>query len=166
MNTVLHELTETLDRLSIVYDKLLEIAKAKQLCLISGNMEELERLLYQEKNQIEIAQLLEEKRQHIVNVYCKENSVQGKDITMRSLINTMDTVHGEKINGYIVKLTQSINKLQEVNQTNRTLTHYSLEITEDLMKIFCPPAFQYPVYHHTGKIQENELPMVLIDTEI
>lgn len=62
MNTLLDKLTETIDRLSIIYDELLETAKTKQCCLISGNIEELEMLLYQEKNQTEIAQLLEEKK--------------------------------------------------------------------------------------------------------
>lgn len=166
MNTLLDELIETFDRLSIVYGELLETAKAKQRCLISRNIEELEMLLYREKNQAEIAQLLEEKRQNITSSYCKENRVQVKNVTMRSLIDNMDNLHREKLNGLLNKLTRSIKQLHEVNQTNIALTHYSLEITEDIIKIFCPPAFQYPIYHHTGKIRENELPMVLIDTEI
>lgn len=166
MNTLLDELTETIDRLSIVYDELLETAKTKQHCLISGNIEELEMLLYQEKNQTEIAQLLEEKRQNIISRYCEENNVRGKNVTMRSLMNNMDNLHRERIGSLLNKLTQSIKQLQKVNQTNTTLTHYSLEITEDIIKIFCPPAFQYPIYHPTGKIQGHELPMVLIDTEI
>ncbi|MCF6154413.1 MAG: flagellar protein FlgN [Candidatus Brocadia sp.] len=166
MNTLLDKLTDTIDRLSIVYDKLLETAKTKQHCLISGNIEELEMLLYQEKNQAEIAQFLEEKRQNIIIRYCKENNVRGKNVTMRSLMNNMDNLHRERTGSLLNKLTQSIKQLQKVNQTNTTLTHYSLEITEDIIKIFCPPAFQYPIYHPTGKIQEHELPMVLIDTEI
>jgi hypothetical protein len=166
MNTLLDELIETFDRLSIIYDELLETAKAKQRCLIAGNIEELEMLLYREKNQAEIAQLLEEKRQNIMNRYCKENNVQVKDVSMKSLTNEMDNLHREKMGNLLNKLTQSIKQLQEVNQTNTTLTHYSLEITEDIIKIFCPPAFQYPIYHHTGKMRENELPRVLIDTEI
>lgn len=166
MNKLLHELTETLDRLSIVYDELLETAKTKQRCLISGNIEELEMLLYQEKNQAEIAQLLEEKRKNIVSKYCKQYHTEEKNITVKSLMNKMDNVHREKIGNLLDKLTQSIKHLREINQTNATLTHYSLEITEDIMKIFCPPAFQYPIYQHTGKIKENMLPRVFIDTEI
>lgn len=166
MNTLLDELTETFDRLAIVYNELFETAKKKQRCLISGNIEELEMLLYQEKNQAEIAQILEEKRQNIISSYCRENNVQVKNVTMKALMNNMDNSHREKIGNLLNKLIQLIKQLQEVNQVNTTLTHYSLEITEDIVKIFCPPAFQYPVYHHTGKIRENELPMVLIDTEI
>ncbi|GAN35090.1 MAG: flagellar protein FlgN [Candidatus Brocadia sp. AMX2] len=166
MNTLLDKLTETIDRLSIIYDELLETAKTKQCCLISGNIEELEMLLYQEKNQTEIAQLLEEKRQNIINSYCKENHAQRKNVTMRSLMNNMDNLHRERVGSLLNKLTLSMKQLQQVNQTNTTLTHYSLDITEDIIKIFCPSAFQYSVYHHTGKIQEHEMPMVLIDTEI
>jgi len=166
MSKLLDELTETFDRLSVVYHELLETTKTKQRCLISGNIEELETLLYQEKNQAEIAQLLEEKRQNILSRYCKEYNMQEKNITVKSLMNKMDNLHREKIDSLLDKLTQSIKQLQEVNQVNTTLTHYSLEITEDIMKIFCPPAFQYPIYRYTGKIQENELPRVLIDTEL
>lgn len=166
MNTLLDELTEAFARLSIIYDELLETAKTKQRYLISGNIEEMETLLYQEKNQAEIAQLLEEKRQNIIKRYCREHNVQGKKVTMKSLMNNMDNLYREKIGSLLNKLIQSIEQLQEVNHANSTLTHYSLEITEDIIKIFCPPAFQYPIYHHTGKIQENEMPMVLINTEL
>lgn len=166
MNTLLDKLTETFDRLLIVYNELFETAKKKQRCLISGNIEELETLLYQEKNQAEIARLLEEKRQNIISSYCKENNVKEKNVTMKSLMNNMGDSHREKIGNLLNKLMQSIKQLQDVNQVNTTLTHYSLEITEDIIKIFCSPGFQYPVYHHSGKIRENELLTTLIDTEL
>ncbi|MDQ1272085.1 MAG: hypothetical protein QG591_715 [Planctomycetota bacterium] len=166
MNTLLDELIETFDRLSVVYEELLKIAKSKQHCLISGSIEELETLIYQEKNKTEIVQLLEEKRQYIVARYCKEHNVQGNNITLKCLINKMDTVHSEKICNLIDKLTRALKQLQEVNQTNTTLIHYSLEITEDMIKIFCPSALQYSIYGYTGKMHENEFPMVLMDTEI
>lgn len=166
MNTLLTELIETFDRLSVVCDELLKTAKSKQRCLISGSIEELETLIYQEKNQAEIAQLLEEKRQNIVIRYCKELNVQGKNITIKSLINEIDNSHSKIICSLSDKLFQSIKQLEEINQINTTLIQYSLEITEDMIKIFCPPAIQYSIYRYTGKMQENELPMVLIDTEI
>ncbi|MEP9411268.1 MAG: flagellar protein FlgN [Candidatus Brocadia sp.] len=166
MNTLLDKLTETFDRLLIIYNELFETAKKKQRCLISGNIEELETLLYQEKNQAEIARLLEEKRQNIISSYCKENNVQEKNVTMKSLMNNMGDSHREKIGNLLNKLMQSIKQLQDVNQVNTTLTHYSLEITEDIIKIFCSPGFQYPVYHHSGKIRENELLTTLVDTEL
>ena len=166
MNKLFDELAETFNRLGIVYDELLETAKTKQQCLVSGNIEKLEMLLYQEKNQVEIAQLLEEKRQNILWRYCKKHHVTGINITMKSMMNKMDTSYREKISKQIDKLTHSIEQLHEVNQSNATLTHYSLEITEDIIKIFYPPAFQYPAYWYTGKIRKNELPMVLVDTEL
>ena len=166
MNAWLDELMKTIERLSATYEELLETAKRKQSCLVSGNIEELEMLLYQEKNQVEIAQLLDEKRLNIVKKYCQTHQGEEKNITLTSLIKDMDNLYREKICSMLDKLTQSIKQLQEINQANATLIHYSLEITDDIMKIFCPSAFQYPVYQHTGKKQDNKLPMVLIDTEI
>ena len=165
MNTLLHELIETFERLSVVYDDLLDTAKTKQQHLISGNIEGLETLLYQEKNQAEIAQLLEDKRQNILEYVTKEHHIKDK-ITMKSLMNKMDTLHSNKLSTLVDRLKQSIKQLQDLNQTNATLTHYSLDITEDIVKIFCSSSFQNPIYQHSGKIQGNELPMVLIDTEI
>ena len=49
MNKLLKELIETFERLSVVYDDLLDTAKTKQQYLITGNIEGLETLLYQEK---------------------------------------------------------------------------------------------------------------------
>ena len=165
MNTLLHELIETFERLSVVYDDLLDTAKAKQQYLISGNIEGLETLLYQEKNQAEIAQLLENKRQNILEYFCKEHPVKDK-FTMKSLMNTIDSLHSNKLSTLVDRLKQSIKQLQDLNETNATLTHYSLDITEDIVKIFCSSSFQNPIYQHSGKIQGKELPMVLIDTEI
>ncbi len=162
---LLQELIETLERLSIVYDELLETAKKKQCFLISGNIEGLETILYQEKNQIEIAQLLEEKRQNIIHRYSKEYDIQDT-ITMKFLMKRADHIQGKKIGTLIDKLTQVIKQLQDLHETNANLTHYSLEITEDILRIFCPSTIQYPVYQHTGKISGNELSRVLIDTEM
>ena len=166
MNAWLGELIETFDRLNVAYKELLETAKIKQSCLVSGNIEQLEMLLYREKNQVEIAQLLEEKRNNIVTKYCQALRVEKKNITIKSMINELDNFHREKICNLIDNLTHSISQLQEINQVNATLIHYSLEITDDIIKIFCPSTFQYPVYQHTGKKQDNKFPMVLIDTEI
>ncbi|OQZ02619.1 MAG: hypothetical protein B6D35_00860 [Candidatus Brocadia sp. UTAMX2] len=166
MNVWLDELVETLERLSVTYEDLLETAKRKQSSLISGNIEALEMLMYQEKNQVEIAQLLDEKRQNIVKKYCRTHREEENNITLTSLIKEMDNLYRQKICVLLDKLTRLVKQLQEIQQTNATLIHYSLEITDDIIKILCPSAFQYPVYQHTGKKQDNKLSMVLIDTEI
>ena len=166
MNKLLKELIETFERLSVVYDDLLDTAKTKQQYLISGNIEGLETLLYQEKNQTEIAMLLENKRQDILERYCQECDIKENKITIHSLINGMGTLHGKKLDMLIDRLKQSLKQLQDLNETNATLTRYSLDITEDIVKIFCSSSFQNPIYQHSGKMQGNELSMVLIDTEI
>jgi flagellar biosynthesis/type III secretory pathway chaperone len=165
MNTLLQELIETFERLSVVYDDLLDTAKAKQQYLISGNIEGLETLLYQEKNQAELAQLLESKRQNILEYFLKEHHIEDP-FTMKSLMSTIDSLHSNKLSALVDRLKQSIKQLQDLNETNATLTHYSLDITEDIVKIFCSSSFPNPIYQHSGKIQGNEIPMVLIDTEI
>ena len=166
MNTLLHELIETFERLSVVYDNLLDTAKTKQQYLISGNIEGLETLLYQEKNQAEIAQLLENKRQSILDSYCKEYLIIDNKITLESLMHGMDSSSPTKLSNLLDKLKQSTMKLRDLNEANATLTHYSLDITEDIVKIFCSSSFENPIYQHSGKMQGNEIPMVLIDTEI
>lgn len=167
MNLWLDEFIETFDRLCVTYGGIFETAKAKQQCLVSGHIEELEMLIYQEKNQVEIAQLLEEKRQNIIRKYCQAHKIQQEEnITLTSLINEMDDVHRRKMLSLLDTMTLLFKQLQEINQTNATLIHYSLEITEDIMKLFCPSVFQYPAYQHTGKKQDNTFPMILIDTEI
>ena len=166
MNTLLHELIETFERLSVVYDNLLDIANTKKQYLITGNIEGLETLLYQEKNQTEIAMLLENKRQDILERYCQECDIKENKITIHSLINGMDTLHGNKLNMLIDRLKQSLKQLQDLNETNATLTRYSLDVTDDIMKIFCSSSFQNSTYQQSGKVQGNELSMVLIDTEI
>lgn len=166
MDTLLKELMLTFERLVIVYNKLLETAKARRSYLMSGNIEGLEMLLYQEKNLVELAQLLEEKRLHVLRNYGELCGVEGKTIRMSYLVERMDVASGQKLRGLVENLTTTIKELQELNKTNVTLTQYSLEITEDLMKIFCPNAFQNSLYQPSGKIRGSELTRVLIDTEV
>lgn len=166
MNTLLKELIETFERLSGIYSDLLDTAKAKHEYLISGNIEGLEMLLYQEKNQTEIAALLEKKRQNIVGKYCRECGMRESNITMRSLISKMDTTYGKTLGALVSKLEQSIMQLQSINESNATLTHYSLDITEDIMSIFCSTPIRHTTYQHSGKMQGKEIPMILIDTKI
>lgn len=162
----LDELIETFERLAATYDTILEIAGTKHRHLLSGNIEGLEMVLYQEKNQVEIAQLLEEKRQHVFGRYCREQGILGNKITMRLLMTRMDSLHREKVNALLDRLTQAIKQIQTVNEKNAALTRFSLEVTEDILDIFSPKDFQYPIYHATGKMQGRELSTVLIDTEI
>lgn len=165
-NTLLNELTETFERLSAVYNELLETAKTKQRYLMSGDIEGLETILYREKNHLEFAHLLEQKRQHIINSYCRESDIYDNKITMKSLLKHLDNLQREKVETLMGTLTETIKELQGVNKTNTTLTNYSLEVTEDIMRIFCPPAFQHQTYHASGKKSEHEMSMVLIDTKI
>ena len=162
----LDELLETFERLAATYDTILEIAGTKNRHLLSGNIEGLEMVLYQEKNQIEIVQLLEEKRQLVFGRYCREQGIQGNKITMRLLMTRMDSLHREKAGALLDRLAQSIKQIQTVNERNAALTRFSLDVTEDMLDIFSPKEFQYPIYHSTGKMQGRGLSTVLIDTEI
>lgn len=166
MNILLKELIETFERLSGVYNDLLDTAKTKHKYLISGNIEGLEMILYQEKNLTEIAGLLEKKRQNIVGKYCRECGIKENNITITTLINKMDATHGRALGALVGKLEKSITQLQDINENNATLTHYSLDVTEDIMRIFCSSPIQYATYQHSGKMLEKEIPMVLIDTKI
>lgn len=166
MQTLLNELVKTFERISVLYDELLETAKKKRRCLISGDIEELETLIYQERNKLEMVQLLEEKRQNLANRYSEARNIQGCNITMKSLLADMEEPYRKKLSNFIEKLTQSVTQLRELNEMNIMLTQYSLDITDDLLKIFCPPAFVNPVYQNTGKMQSNELSRVLIDTKM
>jgi len=152
--------------LSVVYDELVEIAKTKHNCLISSNIEELETLIYAERNKAELAQLLEEKRQRIVSKYCEIRGIKAKGISIRKLMDKMDEFYSNKLRILVDTLTKSIMELKKLNDMNMALTHHSLEVTEDIIDIFCPPVFKHSVYQNTGKMKEKEVSRVLIDTKI
>ncbi|MCF6149379.1 MAG: flagellar protein FlgN [Candidatus Kuenenia sp.] len=164
--TLLNELVGTLDRLSVVYDELVELAKTKHNCLISCDIEELETLIYAERNKAELAQLLEEKRQRIMNIYCEKKGLKIKETSITKLIDTIEEPYSNKLRAQADKLTNSIMQLQKLNDMNMALTHHSLEVTEDIIDIFCPPVFKHSVYQNTGKMKGKEVSRVLIDTKI
>ncbi|MBE7548880.1 putative flagella synthesis protein FlgN [Candidatus Kuenenia stuttgartiensis] len=166
IDALLTELTGTLERLSVVYGELVEIAKTKHACLISCNIEELETLIYAERNKAELAQLLEEKRQRIIRRYCEKQGLKVREISMSKMMDKREELHGNTWRTLVDTLTKSMVELQRLNEMNTALTHHSLEITEDIIDIFCPPVFKHSVYKNTGKMKEKEVSRVLVDTKI
>ena len=97
IDALLTELTGTLERLSVVYGELVEIAKTKHDCLISCDIEELETLIYAERNKAELAQLLEEKRQRIIRLYCEKQGLKVREISMSKIMDKQEEFHGNTL---------------------------------------------------------------------
>ena len=68
LNNLLQNLSETLDKMILTYKDIFVTAQKKQEHIISGDIDKLESVIYQERNLAETILLLEEKE----DIYCTQ----------------------------------------------------------------------------------------------
>ena len=66
LENLLQNLSETLDKMILTYRDILLTAQRKQEHIISGDIDKLESVIYQERNLAETILLLEEKRRYVL----------------------------------------------------------------------------------------------------
>ena len=67
MENLLHDLSETLDKMIITYGDILHTAQEKKEQIIAGDIDKLESIIYQERNLAERVLLTEQKRRYILH---------------------------------------------------------------------------------------------------
>ncbi len=132
---LLQSLSETLDKMILTYKDIFLTAQKKQEHIISGDIDKLESVIYQERNMAETILLLEEKRRYILrstNQTLKNNNNSTK---LSVLIEQIQEPYKSKLKEQYDIIVEIITKVEGVNKTNTTLTKYSLEYAPQVIVI-------------------------------
>lgn len=163
MKNLLQNLSETLDKMILTYKDIFIAAQSKQEHIISGDIDKLESVIYQERNLAETILLLEEKRRYILETIYKELGYDSDSTKLSDLIEQLKEPYKSQVKDQYDVIVEIITKVEEVNKSNTTLTKYSLDYINNLVKSICTESLNDSTYQQSGKFSKPELHRLMFE---
>ncbi|ODS32171.1 MAG: flagella synthesis protein FlgN [Candidatus Scalindua rubra] len=164
LENLLQNLTETLDKMIITYKDILQVAQEKKRHIISGDIDKLESIIYQERNLAENVLLLEEKRRYIMHSISQAIGKDNTSLRLSELTEQIRDPYKSELKKQYDIITEIITKVEDVNRVNTSLTKYSLEFVNNLIKSVCTVSLNDSIYQQSGKLKDPELKRMLFET--
>jgi len=164
LENLLQNLSETLDKMILTYKDIFLAAQNKQEHIISGDIDKLESVIYQERNLAETILLLEEKRRYVLHSINQTLENRNNLPKLSVLIEQLREPYKSKLKEQYDIIIDIITKVEAVNKTNTTLTKYSLEYINNLIRSICSESLNDNIYQQSGKLKEPELKRILFET--
>ncbi|GJQ58232.1 MAG: flagellar protein FlgN [Candidatus Scalindua sp. AMX11] len=164
MEDFLENLFDTLDKMIVVYREILQAAEEKQGHIISGDIDKLESVIFRERNLAENLVLLEEKRRYVMESISQQIGQYDTSLTLQKLIEHTQDPFRSKLGVKREVILEVALKVQEVNNVNTSLTRYSLEYVNSLIKSLCSEPLDNTIYQQTGKVKEGYLNRIVFET--
>ncbi len=163
MENLLQNLSETLDKMIITYRDILHTAEEKKEQIISGDIDKLESIIYQERNLAERILLAEEKRRYILHSINQSLGNNTDSIKLSDLIGQIREPYKSKLKEQYDVIIEVISKVEAINKINTSLTKYSLEYINNLIKSIGSESLNDSTYQQSGKLKEPELKRMLFE---
>jgi hypothetical protein len=163
MENLLQDLSETLDKMIITYSDILHTAQEKKEQIIAGDIDKLESIIYQERNLAERVLLAEEKRRYILHSINQTLGNNTDSIKLSDLIEQIKEPYKSKLKEQYDVIIEVISKVEAINKINTSLTKYSLEYINNLIKSICSESLNDSTYQQSGKLKEPELKRMLFE---
>ncbi len=164
MENLLQNLSETLDLMINTYNDMFKAAQEKKDHIISGDIDKLESVIYQERNLAENILLLEEKRRYILHSINQSLGNNNKSTKLGELIEQIRDPYKSTLKEQYDIIVERIMKVDEINKTNASLTKYSLEYVNKFIKSICSESLNDSTYQQSGKLKEPTIQTVLLET--
>lgn len=162
MENLLQNLSETLDEMIATYEDILRTAQEKKKHIISGDIDKLESVIYQERNLAERVMLFEEKRRYIM-FSINESLGNDNPLKLGKFIEQIGGPYKGKLKEKYDVLIEIVKKVEEINKINTSLTKYSLEYINNLIKAVCAESLNDTTYQKSGKLNEPELKRIVFE---
>ncbi|MGR3174485.1 MAG: flagellar protein FlgN [Candidatus Scalindua sp.] len=163
MENLLHDLSETLDKMIITYGDILHTAQEKKEQIIAGDIDKLESIIYQERNLAERVLLTEQKRRYILHSINQTLGNNTDSIKLSDLIEQIKEPYKSKLKEQYDAIIEVISKVEAINKINTSLTKYSLEYINNLIRSICSESLNDSTYQQSGKLKEPELKRMLFE---
>ena len=163
MENLLQDLTETLSSMANVYNDTLKAAQDKQKFIISGDIDKLESVIYQERNLAENIFLLEKKRRYIMQSINQALGAEDKAPALGELIEKVRAPYKNKLKEQYDAIKDAIMKVQVVNKSNTLLTKHSLKFINNFIRSICSESLNDSTYQQSGEKSEPEIKKMLIE---
>ena len=137
MASLMENLIDVLEKESSEYEELLKLSQRKTPIIVSGNLENLQKITDEEQVQVSRVNQLEKKR---IEITADIANVLNKDVTTLKLSNLIDMLANRPVEQKALaqahdRLQVSVRELQRVNEQNRELIADALEMIEFEMNL-------------------------------
>ncbi|MCP5003408.1 MAG: flagellar protein FlgN [Planctomycetes bacterium] len=163
MKDLLENLYDTLYQMAVTYNQILETAEEKQGYIISGDLDSLESVIFLERNLAESLVLLEEKRRYIMQSVCQEIGQCEETLSLQRLIEQLQDPYRSKLQEKRDLLYEITRKVQDISNVNASLSRYSLEYVNGLIKSLCSQPLDNTIYQQSGRVREENLDQVVFE---
>ncbi len=163
MENLLQNLVDTLSKMTAIYKDILQAAEDKRKHIISGDIDKLESVIYQERNLAENILLLEKKRRYIMQSINRAIGKRDTIPTLRELIGQIRDPYKSEIKKQYDAISDVITKVRDINKINILLTKYSLEYVNNFIKAICSESLNDSVYQQSGNLKNPELKRLLFE---
>ncbi|MBC8548882.1 MAG: flagellar protein FlgN [Candidatus Brocadiales bacterium] len=163
LKNLLQNLSETLDKMILTYKDIFLTAQKKKEYIISGDIDKLESVIYQERNLAETILLVEEKRRHVLRSINKALGDHSDSTKLSNLIEQIQEPYKSRLKEQFDIIVEIVAKVEEVNKSNTMLTKYSLEYINNLIKSICTESLNDSTYQQSGKLKEPELHRLMFE---
>ena len=137
MASLMENLIDVLSRQCSEYEGLLELSQKKTPIIVSGNLENLQKITDEEQELVSRVNNLEKKRQEVTADIA---NVLNKDVKTMKLTNLIDMLEGRPAEQKVLadvhdRLQSVVRGLKRVNEQNRELLANALEMVEFEMNL-------------------------------
>lgn len=137
MASLMENLIDVLEKESSEYEGLLELSQRKTPIIVSGNLENLQKITDEEQELVSRISRLEKRR---TEVTADIANVLNKDVTTLKLKNLIDMLSGRPVEQKCLaeahdRLQASVKGLKRVNEQNGELLRNALEMVEFEMNL-------------------------------
>ena len=138
MASLMENLIDVLEKESSEYEVLLELSGRKTPIIVSGNLENLQKITDEEQEAVSRVNNLDKKRMEVIADIA---NVLNKDVASLKLANLIEMLEGrpaeqEALMASHDRLRASVRELKKINEQNRALLADALEMVEFEMNIF------------------------------
>ncbi|MGQ3685526.1 MAG: flagellar protein FlgN [Candidatus Loosdrechtia sp.] len=163
MENLLQNLSGTLNEMIATYKDILLAALDKKKHIISGDIDKLESVIYLERNLAERVMLYEEKRRYLMFSINESLGNTNDPLKLGRLIEQIAEPYKDKFREQYDILTGIVRKVEEINKINTSLTKYSLEYINNLIKAVCSESLNDSTYQRSGKLNGPELKKIFFE---
>lgn len=149
-------LIQSLAQLLKIQQSLNKIASEKTELLKRNEIQELEKLLQKEEQQVYLLEKADEARHEAVLQFMQAKGVESEDAIVSSLYPLLSEEDQALVEKLQMKLMEELIELKERNELNEELTKQSLYYVNASLTMFNPESASVTYKRPNHKMQENE----------
>ncbi len=158
-------LIQTLQKLTVLHEQLLRLAKQKSDILKTGDIDTLNQHMNEEQKYILAIKQIETERikqvQHILSNY----RLRDDEYTLSKVIDISNEPSKQKLKDIQSKLINIVEELKQVNALNQQLTHQSLQFVNMTLDMLRPEPIATNYGHPDKKAKEEQTNRSMFDSK-